>query len=64
MLVDNLTLGYYRWMINIISAASIMGNRSVEVRVAKWGRREFVRKLRRWGKLGGRPKGSVGNKRS
>lgn len=58
MLANNLTLGYDCRMTNINSAASMMGNRSVEVRVAKWGRPDFVRKLRRWGKLGGRPKGS------
>jgi hypothetical protein len=38
-------------------AASLMGRRSVEVRVKAWGKREFVKRMREWGKLGGRPKG-------
>ena len=40
------------------SAASLMGKRSAEVRAKKWGRAEFKRRMREWGKLGGRPKGS------
>jgi hypothetical protein len=40
------------------SAASLMGRRSAEARIEKWGKREFTRKMREWGKLGGRPKGS------
>ena len=40
------------------SAASLMGRRSAEVRMKKWGKQEFMRKMREWGKLGGRPKGS------
>jgi hypothetical protein len=39
-------------------AASALGRRSAEVRQKKWGKREFVKRLREWGKLGGRPKGS------
>jgi hypothetical protein len=39
-------------------AASLLGKRSAEVRRAKWGPAEFKRRLRHWGKLGGRPKGS------
>ena len=39
-------------------AASLMGQRSVEARTTRWGRREFVKRMREWGKLGGRPKGS------
>jgi hypothetical protein len=35
-----------------------MGSRSAEARIKKWGKLEFNRKLREWGKLGGRPKGS------
>lgn len=45
-------------MSNVHSAASALGRRSAEVRIQKWGRREFVRRMRQWGKLGGRPKGS------
>ena len=40
------------------SAASLMGKRSAKARVKKWGKEEFTRKMRAWGKLGGRPKGS------
>jgi hypothetical protein len=34
-----------------------MGRRSVRARIQKWGKKEFVRKMQEWGKLGGRPKG-------
>jgi hypothetical protein len=37
------------------SAASLMGRRSAEARIKKWGKPEFNRKMREWGKLGGRP---------
>jgi hypothetical protein len=40
-------------------AARLMGRKSVEARKKKWGKREFVRRMREWGKLGGRPKGSA-----
>jgi len=43
---------------NISKAASLMGRKSAKARTAKWGRKEFVRRMREWGKLGGRPKGS------
>lgn len=36
-------------------AASLMGRRSGEVRIQKWGKEEFIRRMRDWGKLGGRP---------
>jgi len=39
-------------------AASLMGRRSVEARRKKWGKKEFVKRMQEWGKLGGRPKGS------
>lgn len=39
-------------------AASLLGKRSAYARRKKWGKREFVTKMREWGKLGGRPKGS------
>jgi hypothetical protein len=42
----------------ISQAASLMGQRSVEVRVKAWGKREFTKRMQEWGKLGGRPKGS------
>lgn len=46
------------------SAASLMGRRSAEVRIKRWGKREFVAKMREWGKLGGRPTGSGTKQRS
>jgi hypothetical protein len=39
-------------------AASLLGLKSVEDRKKKWGRKEFVRRMREWGKRGGRPKGT------
>ncbi len=44
-------------------AASLLGKRSAAVRKRKWGKKEFERKMREWGKLGGRPpKGKKGAK--
>ena len=43
-------------------AASLMGKRSAEVRQKAWGKREFVKRMQEWGKLGGRPKGSLKSK--
>jgi len=45
-------------MTDVSKAASLMGRKSAEARTKKWGKKEFVRKMREWGKLGGRPKGS------
>jgi hypothetical protein len=45
-------------MSEVSKAASLLGRKSAEVRAKKWGKKEFVRKMREWGKLGGRPKGS------
>jgi hypothetical protein len=42
----------------VSQAASLMGRRSVDARVKKWGHEEFVKRMRQWGKLGGRPKGT------
>ena len=39
-------------------AASLMAKRSVEARREAWGEKEFLRLMREYGKLGGRPKGS------
>ena len=39
-------------------AASLMGRKSAKVRQEKWGRKEFVRRMKEWGRLGGRPRGS------
>jgi len=49
--------------IDTSQAARALARRSVEVRREKWGEKEFKRRLREWGKLGGRPKGS-GRKRA
>jgi hypothetical protein len=43
---------------DVNQAARLMGRKSVEARKKKWGKKAFVRKMREWGKLGGRPKGS------
>jgi hypothetical protein len=45
-------------MTNVSKAASLMGHKSAKVRQKNWGKKEFVRRMREWGKLGGRPKGS------
>jgi len=39
-------------------AASLLGKQSASARRKKWGKAEFERRMRAWGKLGGRPKGS------
>jgi hypothetical protein len=41
----------------INEAASLMGRRSAEARIKQWGKKEFVKRMQEWGKLGGRPKG-------
>jgi len=48
--------------IAVQQAARELARLSVEVRKAKWGEEGFKRRLRAWGKLGGRPKGSGKNK--
>ena len=45
-------------MTKVSQAASLMGRKSAKVRRKKWGKDEFVRRMRGWGKMGGRPKGS------
>jgi hypothetical protein len=37
-------------------AAQELAKRSVRARREKWGEKEFVRRMREWGKLGGRPR--------
>jgi hypothetical protein len=59
----NLTLGYNVNVSDVNKAASLMGRKSAEARKKKWGKKEFVRKMREWGKLGGRPKGRGKGKR-
>jgi hypothetical protein len=36
-------------------AARLLARKSVRARREKWGEREFARRMREWGKLGGRP---------
>jgi len=36
-------------------AAQSLARKSVRARQEKWGKKEFVKKMRKWGKLGGRP---------
>jgi hypothetical protein len=43
---------------DVSKAASVMGRKSAKVRQEKWGKKEFVRRMQEWGKLGGRPKSS------
>jgi hypothetical protein len=45
-------------MADVSKAASVMGRQSAAARARKWGKKEFVRRMREWGNLGGRPKGS------
>jgi hypothetical protein len=40
----------------VSKAARAMGMRSVQARKDAWGEQEFVRRMREYGKLGGRPK--------
>lgn len=37
-------------------AARLLARRSVKKRREQWGEEEFTRKMREWGKLGGRPR--------
>jgi hypothetical protein len=43
-------------MSTVSQAASLLGRRSAQVRLKKWGKEEFERRMREWGKLGGRPR--------
>jgi hypothetical protein len=45
-------------MTNVSKAASLLGHKSAKARQEKWGKKEFIRRMREWGKMGGRPKGS------
>jgi len=37
-------------------AARELARCSIRARREKWGEREFIRRMRKWGKLGGRPR--------
>jgi len=45
----------------IRKAAEALARRSIEARKNAWGEDEFRNRMREWGKLGGRPKGSGKN---
>jgi hypothetical protein len=45
-------------MADLRRAASLMGHKSAQARIKKWGKKEFIQRMQEWGKLGGRPKGS------
>jgi hypothetical protein len=49
-------------MTKVGKAASVMGRKSAEARKKKWGKKEFVRRMQEWGKLGGRPRGNAKRK--
>jgi len=49
-------------MTDVSKTESLMGCKSAEARKKKWGKKEFVRNMQEWGRLGGRPKGSTKNK--
>jgi hypothetical protein len=55
-LSNNLALGYSCNMSKANDAARELARRSVEARRKKWGKKEFARRMREWGKLGGRPR--------
>ena len=46
----------------ISEVMGLLGRRSAEAREKKWGKREFTRRMREYGKLGGRPKKSKESK--
>jgi len=51
-----LAIGYYRDVQKKASkAARLLAQKSVRARREKWGEKEFLRRMREWGKLGGRP---------
>lgn len=51
-----LTVGYCSNMSKASQAARELAKRSIRARREKWGEKEFVRRMREWGKLGGRPR--------
>jgi len=42
----------------ISEVMSLIGKRSADARRKKWGKKEFLKRMREYGKLGGRPKKS------
>ena len=45
-------------------AASILGHRSAAARIRKWGKGEFIRRMREWGAKGGRPRKETGEQKT
>jgi hypothetical protein len=41
---------------SVNQAASLLGKRSAEARKKAWGAKEFNKRMKEYGKLGGRPK--------
>ncbi len=54
-MTSNLTIGYKKHMRKASEAARLLARKSVRARREKWGEKEFVRRMREWGRLGGRP---------
>jgi hypothetical protein len=53
---NNLALGYCDKVKRPSEAARELAKRSVAARRRKWGNEGFLKKMREWGRLGGRPK--------
>jgi hypothetical protein len=49
-------------MNNATRAAQELAERSVAVRRLKWGDEGFRKRMKAWGKLGGRPRAKKGNR--
>jgi len=47
-----------RYEKKVNEAARLLGKRSAYARRKNWGEEEFEQRMREWGRLGGRPKGS------
>lgn len=70
--MNNLTVGFMMIVMKkrsdkdveaqISEVMSLLGKRSTQARQKKWGKREFTRRMREYGKLGGRPKKSKESK--
>jgi hypothetical protein len=52
---NNLAVGYNPHMSKLSEAARELARRSVEARRRNWGAEGFRKRMRAWGKLGGRP---------
>ena len=60
-LKNNLTLGYSKSMSKATEAARELARLSVAARRRMWGAEGFRKRMREWGKLGGRPRSKKGN---